>query len=151
MKHTEISSKAADQKDLSRKSIRKIGEKPEKKKVRTASLPEILTAQYGDNLNNLVAIQNVLEKSFTEHPIYQEYHRKNRIKKQYKLLLAQYKKANAEVTAFHNQLRREHKKWIQQTKRAEKKVNIAVLFAERLGMVMGSILTRAKKFFFSSK
>ena len=99
------------------------------------SLPELLNQNYVAQLDNLAKMQTIINESFQNHPVYQEYHRRKQLKKQYNELHKQHKLTIKQVTDFYKILKKQHKQWLILNTR----VAILITIAEKLGTLLGTI------------
>lgn len=120
---------------------------PPQKEKTSATLSELLSRDYKARMRTLTEVQNKLNKMFFDHPVYEEYQRRDKIEKLYKELEKQHKKSLREVNNLYKTANKTYRKWLKviaslhrKEKIKAKLAKIIIKISSTLGYICGKIL-----------
>jgi hypothetical protein len=84
------------------------------------TIASAIGASYVENLNSLLQAQKIINRLFTTHPTYQEFHRHQQIGELYKELEKQHTNALDSMNKLYRTADKQHKRWLKLASRLEK-------------------------------
>jgi hypothetical protein len=85
------------------------------------TIASAIGASYTENLNSLLQTQKIINKLFTTHPIYQEFHRHKQVGELYEELTKQHTNALDGINKLYRTADKQHRKWLKLASRIEKR------------------------------
>jgi hypothetical protein len=89
------------------------------KQQRRETVAEAIGSNYKENLKSLLQTQELINKLFVEHPIYQEYHKNKEIAELYEKLQSQHLKTIQDINKLYKLADTQYSDWLKVSSRLE--------------------------------